>query len=84
MNTYTKESQWHKPDKPAEPVSNSGPEQVQCSHLLVKHEHSRRPSSWREDKITRSKAEAEELIKGKIKTKKTLKQTQILNQNIIV
>jgi len=35
---------------------------VGCSHLLVKHEESRRPSSWKEDKITRSKTEAREAI----------------------
>ncbi|KAL0280237.1 UNVERIFIED_CONTAM: hypothetical protein PYX00_001590 [Menopon gallinae] len=64
LNMHTKESQWDRPTKPAEPVSNAGPEQVQCSHLLVKHEGSRRPSSWREEKITRSKDEALELIKN--------------------
>lgn len=66
LNIYTKDSQWDRPDKPAEPVSSSGPDQVQCSHLLVKHNESRRPSSWREEKITRSKEEAIELIKCKI------------------
>ncbi|XP_073973195.1 peptidyl-prolyl cis-trans isomerase NIMA-interacting 1-like [Rhodnius prolixus] len=66
LNVYTKESQWERPDKPAEPSSYSGggPEQVQCSHLLVKHEQSRRPSSWREEVITRSKDEALELVKS--------------------
>ncbi|KAJ8955507.1 hypothetical protein NQ317_001590 [Molorchus minor] len=64
LNTYTKESQWDVPDKPAEPVSSTGPEQVQCSHLLVKHKDSRRPSSWREENITRTKEEALELVKG--------------------
>lgn len=54
------------PDKPAEPVSSSGPEQVQCSHLLVKHKDSRRPSSWKEENITRSKDDALELVKCKI------------------
>lgn len=63
LNVYTKESQWDAPDKPAEPVSSSGPEQVQCSHLLVKHKDSRRPSSWREENITRSKEEALDLVK---------------------
>jgi len=38
-------------------------ESVGCSHLLVKHEKSRRPSSWREKTITRTKEEALELIK---------------------
>ncbi|XP_018567701.1 putative peptidyl-prolyl cis-trans isomerase dodo [Anoplophora glabripennis] len=64
LNVYTKESQWDVPDKPAEPVSSSGPEQVQCSHLLVKHKDSRRPSSWREENITRAKEEALDLVKS--------------------
>lgn len=64
----TKESQWSVPTKPASDntgSTNSGPEQVQCSHLLVKHEKSRRPSSWREERITRSKSEAVDIIKCK-------------------
>nr|XP_043884151.1 peptidyl-prolyl cis-trans isomerase NIMA-interacting 1-like [Solea senegalensis] len=36
--------------------------QVRCSHLLVKHNQSRRPSSWREQNITRTKEEALDLI----------------------
>lgn len=65
LNVYTKYSQWDKPDKPAEGGSSSGgPEQVQCSHLLVKHQDSRRPSSWREAKITRTKEDALALING--------------------
>jgi len=66
LNSFTKESQWDRPDKPAEPPGSGGggPDQVQCSHILVKHEHSRRPSSWREDNITRSKEDALELIKS--------------------
>ena len=40
--------------------------QVQCSHLLVKHAGSRRPSSWREETITRSKDEAIEILMGKL------------------
>lgn len=63
LNVYTKESQWEKPTKPAEPPSGND-DKVQCSHLLVKHNESRRPSSWREDKITRTKDEASEIIKG--------------------
>lgn len=60
LNVYTKESQWDRPEKAAEPPST---EEVQCSHLLVKHSGSRRPSSWREQTITRSKAEALDLVK---------------------
>jgi len=68
LNLLTKESQWSVPTKPASENTasiNSGPEQVQCSHLLVKHEKSRRPSSWREERITRSKSEAIDIIKCK-------------------
>ncbi|VVC45352.1 Hypothetical protein CINCED_3A015884 [Cinara cedri] len=65
LNLLTKESQWSIPNKPAsEHPAGNGPEQVQCSHLLVKHEKSRRPSSWREGSITRSKSEAVDIIKS--------------------
>ncbi|OAQ84898.1 peptidyl-prolyl cis/trans isomerase [Purpureocillium lilacinum] len=37
---------------------------IRAAHLLVKHRDSRRPSSWRESEITRSKDEAMEIIKG--------------------
>ena len=36
--------------------------QVRASHLLVKHKDSRRPSSWREENITRTKEEALEIL----------------------
>ncbi|KAH9866765.1 protein kinase ssp1 [Plenodomus biglobosus] len=39
-------------------------DKIRCAHLLVKHADSRRPASWREPKITRTKAEAIELIEG--------------------
>lgn len=61
---HTKESQWDLPTKPAEPVSPSGPRKVAASHLLVKHRDSRRASSWREEKITRTKDEALALLEG--------------------
>lgn len=35
---------------------------IRASHLLVKHRDSRRPSSWREAQITRSKEEAMSII----------------------
>lgn len=53
FNRRTNESQWEKP-------ANN---QVRASHLLVKHTESRRPSSWKQDRITRSKDEALEIIK---------------------
>ena len=57
MNIYTKTSQWEMP-------TDKAPKEVKCSHLLVKHAESRRPSSWKQDTITRSKDEALEIIKG--------------------
>ncbi|THH10394.1 hypothetical protein EW145_g1362 [Phellinidium pouzarii] len=46
----------------AELLSGKKPAQVRASHLLVKHKGSRRPSSWKEEHITRSKEEAIELL----------------------
>lgn len=43
---------------------NGGEGKIRAAHLLVKHQESRRPSSWRETNITRSKDEAIELLKG--------------------
>merc|ERR1712098_1041346 len=63
LNQYTKQSQWDLPTEPAQP--DSAPAQVRASHLLVKHRDSRRPSSWREDNITRTKEEALEILAGK-------------------
>eukprot|EP00878_Enallax_costatus_P001679 GHUV01001833.1.p1 GENE.GHUV01001833.1~~GHUV01001833.1.p1 ORF type:complete len:263 (+),score=68.97 GHUV01001833.1:250-1038(+) len=37
---------------------------VRASHLLVKHRDSRRPSSWKEKEVTRSKEEAFEMIQA--------------------
>lgn len=75
LNVHTKESQWDCPTKPASKTAgdntastNAGAgdavsgETVQCSHLLVKHAGSRRPSSWREDNIQRSKEEARAIL----------------------
>ncbi|KAH7170073.1 hypothetical protein EDB81DRAFT_774377 [Dactylonectria macrodidyma] len=45
-------------------VPDSTEGKIRAAHLLVKHRESRRPSSWREAEITRSKEEALEIIKG--------------------
>ncbi|KAK3334565.1 peptidyl-prolyl cis-trans isomerase ssp-1 [Neurospora tetraspora] len=37
---------------------------IRCAHLLVKHSQSRRPSSWRESEITRTKQEALSTLQG--------------------
>ncbi|CAD5115895.1 DgyrCDS4830 [Dimorphilus gyrociliatus] len=57
-NKKTGKSQWERPSKEAEA------DKVQCLHLLVKHHRSRRPSSWRQDVITRTKEEALEELLG--------------------
>ena len=44
--------------------SSTAEGKIRAAHLLVKHRDSRRPSSWKEEKITRSKAEAVEILKG--------------------
>lgn len=53
-------AQHHSSDGVAsQPVrSGSQKERIRASHLLVKHAGSRRPSSWKEASITRSKEEA--------------------------
>lgn len=64
LNVLTKESQWEVPKEPADAMASATKAQVRCSHLLVKHRDSRRPSSWREENITRTKDEALALIQG--------------------
>ncbi|XP_064415693.1 peptidyl-prolyl cis-trans isomerase NIMA-interacting 1 [Latimeria chalumnae] len=58
-------SQWERPTTEAK-NGQGEPGKVRCSHLLVKHNQSRRPSSWRQERITRSKEEALKLIHGYI------------------
>lgn len=40
------------------------PGKIRVAHLLVKHNGSRRPSSWKEQNITRSKEEAIDILSG--------------------
>jgi len=56
-NPVTKESQWELPQA----VSSGS---VRASHLLVKHRNSRRPASWKDENITRSKEEALQILAG--------------------
>jgi NIMA-interacting peptidyl-prolyl cis-trans isomerase 1 len=44
--------------------SGGRPTKVRASHLLVKHKGSRRPASWKESNITRSKEEAIKILRG--------------------
>uniref|UniRef100_A0A8V0XE39 Peptidyl-prolyl cis-trans isomerase n=2 Tax=Gallus gallus TaxID=9031 RepID=A0A8V0XE39_CHICK len=66
FNHITNASQWERPSGGAGRNGPGEPSKVRCSHLLVKHNQSRRPSSWRQEKITRTKDEALELINGYI------------------
>ncbi|KAK1223768.1 peptidyl-prolyl cis-trans isomerase Pin1 [Marasmius sp. AFHP31] len=74
-NTDNQQSTWDPPSEltqdqikalpGAELLESSGkPAQVRASHLLVKHSGSRRPSSWKEQNITRSRDEAISILKG--------------------
>ncbi|EDQ88122.1 uncharacterized protein MONBRDRAFT_33031 [Monosiga brevicollis MX1] len=67
FNTATQESVWERPTAAASSkgstAQSSGPSKVRASHILAKHRDSRRPSSWRQNTITRTKAEAIEIIK---------------------
>ncbi|NP_001089028.1 peptidylprolyl cis/trans isomerase, NIMA-interacting 1 S homeolog [Xenopus laevis] len=65
FNHMTNASQWERPTAGGK-NGQGDPGKVRCSHLLVKHNQSRRPSSWRQDNITRTKDEALELINGYI------------------
>ncbi|KAI9459640.1 rotamase-domain-containing protein [Lactarius psammicola] len=70
-NTQTQESVWDVPKDLTEEQIKAlpgaellRPEKVRASHILVKHSGSRRPSSWKEPKITRSKEEAIAILEG--------------------
>lgn len=55
----------HLPSR-AHTIAASMAEKVQAAHLLVKHSGSRRPSSWKENNITRSKEEALAKLEGSV------------------
>eukprot|EP00002_Diphylleia_rotans_P017994 TRINITY_DN3485_c0_g5_i3.p1 TRINITY_DN3485_c0_g5~~TRINITY_DN3485_c0_g5_i3.p1 ORF type:complete len:190 (-),score=35.34 TRINITY_DN3485_c0_g5_i3:227-796(-) len=51
--------------KPADAVPKKTQEKLmRASHILVKHSGSRRPSSWKEQTVTRTKEEAVQVIRG--------------------
>ena len=57
-------AQHHSTPAPRVDHPNGADGKIRASHLLVKHKDSRRPSSWRESNITRSKEDALQVIKG--------------------
>ncbi|KAJ1964482.1 peptidyl-prolyl cis-trans isomerase Pin1 [Dipsacomyces acuminosporus] len=69
FNRATGESRWEPPEagvqqqQQQQQQQHSGSQKMRASHLLVKHAESRRPSSWKEANITRTKEEAHEKIK---------------------
>lgn len=54
FNTQTGESRWDPPSHPTTTESS----RIHAYHLLVKHNKSRRPSSWRSPSITQTPEEA--------------------------
>lgn len=71
LNTETEQSQWEPPadtdmGRLNEYLSKGlhRPQKVRVRHLLIKHEGSRKPSSWKEENITRSKQSAVEKLKS--------------------
>eukprot|EP00536_Pseudo-nitzschia_multiseries_P012333 jgi/Psemu1/208331/e_gw1.466.55.1 len=72
-NMDTGESMWETPVddtiQNAEQVADqdaplSSPKEVRVLHILKKHKDSKRPSSWRNPKITQTKEEAHEELEG--------------------
>ncbi|CCG80790.1 Peptidyl-prolyl cis/trans isomerase [Taphrina deformans PYCC 5710] len=53
----------HSSDAPSTTASAKG-DKIRAAHLLIKHSGSRRPSSWKEPNITRSKHEATSILLG--------------------
>lgn len=69
FNPLTGESTWEVNAAPPAPApapaaSHSAATEVRVAHILAKHTRSRRPSSWRQANITRTKEEATARILG--------------------
>jgi NIMA-interacting peptidyl-prolyl cis-trans isomerase 1 len=62
INNSTGETQWEVPTQPV--TKDSVVSEVRASHILKKHNKSRRPSSWRCEVITQSKDESISQIKS--------------------
>lgn len=66
FNETTGVTQWDPPtnSQPTPTSHSSVTSKVHVYHLLAKHAHSRRPSSWRQERITCSESEALEEIRA--------------------
>ncbi|KAI0986002.1 hypothetical protein GJ496_000871 [Pomphorhynchus laevis] len=66
LNKRLNKSQWEKPvdgiNLSIDEIVEDNAVKIRASHLLVKHSESRNPSSWRQKHITRSPAEALDII----------------------
>jgi len=62
LKSYMAEHHSHPELVQAPPNGNLNAGKIRASHLLVKHKDSRRPSSWREANITRTKDDAMSMI----------------------
>jgi len=62
LKSYMAEHHSHPELVQAPPNGHLNAGKIRASHLLVKHKDSRRPSSWREANITRSKDDAMSMI----------------------
>ncbi|KAK7967477.1 peptidyl-prolyl cis trans isomerase, partial [Apiospora aurea] len=54
----------HHSTSASQPGAQKPADKIRAAHLLVKHRDSRRPASWRESEITRTKDEARSIIQG--------------------
>lgn len=80
FNTADSTSQWEPPrdanadvlkhymstqfTAPPQPTGDKPEGKIRAAHLLVKHNQSRRASSWKQAEITRTKEEAREILEG--------------------
>lgn len=64
FNELTGVTQWEPPTSASQNSSSTPKNKVHVYHLLVKHAGSRRPSSWRQETITCSEAEALDEIRA--------------------
>nr|CCA16179.1 peptidylprolyl cistrans isomerase NIMAinteracting 1 putative [Albugo laibachii Nc14] len=63
-HVHAKEREYRREKHGAKVSQSNALDKVQALHILVKHAQSRRPSSWRQESITRSKAVAVNKIQG--------------------
>lgn len=63
-HVHAKEREFRRQHKDKAKGGKRASESVHALHILVKHADSRRPSSWRQESVTRSKAVARAKVEG--------------------